>query len=75
MLFIANETITGEGMNTFFDAKDIATYNERLGVDTQNPLVGLIDFSKVKPIHHVRMLYGFYAVLLGIEECGLYMLI
>ena len=26
-----------------FDAKDIATYNEWVGVDTQNPLVGLID--------------------------------
>ena len=51
-----------------FYAKDIATYNEWIGVDTQNPLVGLIDFSKVKPLHPTRMLYGFYAVFLGEGE-------
>lgn len=57
-------------MSTLFNAKDIVTYNEWAGVDTQNPLVGLIDFSKVKPLRHARKLYGFYAVFLKEVKCG-----
>ena len=53
-----------------FDAKDIAICNEWVGVDTQNPLVGLIDLSKVKPLHHIKMLYGFYVVYLIDVKCG-----
>lgn len=51
-------------MDTLFNAKDIATFNEKIGVNTLNPLVGLVDFSKIKPQHHIRMFYGFYAVYL-----------
>ena len=69
-VIFANETILCEAMNSFFDAKDIMAYNDWVGADTQNPLVGLIDFSKVTPLHHVGMLYGFYAVFLGVGKCG-----
>lgn len=40
-----------------------------MGVETLHPLVGMIDFSTVKPIRHTRKLYGFYAVFLK-DVCG-----
>lgn len=55
-------------MDTLFYAKNIATYNEWIGVKTQNPLVGLVDYSKVKPLHHMRKFYEFYAVFLSDVE-------
>ena len=69
-VIFANETILCEAMNSLFYANDIATYSEWIGAETRNPLVGLIDFSKVKPLHPTRKLYGFYAVFLGVGKCG-----
>jgi len=57
-------------MSALFQAKDINTYNEWAGVDTQNPLVGFIDFADVKPLRHSRKVYGFYAVFLKDLACG-----
>lgn len=57
-------------MNELFKADNINQYNEWAGVETQNPLVGFIDFSTVKPLHHARKIYGFYAVFLKDQECG-----
>lgn len=48
----------------------IFEYNRWAGVETQNPLVGFIDFSQVKPLRHARKLYGFYAVFLKDTLCG-----
>lgn len=51
-------------------ADHICVYNEWAGVETQHPLAGFIDFSTVKPMRHVRKLYGFYAVFLKDMNCG-----
>lgn len=45
-------------------ADSICAYNEWKGVETLNPLVSFIDFSKVKPLRYARKLYGFYAIFL-----------
>ena len=37
-------------MSELFKADNINLYNEWAGVETQNPLVGFIDFSDVKPL-------------------------
>ncbi len=57
-------------MSELFRADNIHLYNEWAGVETQNPLVGFIDFSNVKPLRHARKLYGFYAVFLKDQKCG-----
>ncbi|WP_289294193.1 MULTISPECIES: AraC family transcriptional regulator [Bacteroides] len=57
-------------MSELFKADNINLYNEWAGVETQNPLVGFIDFSDVKPLRHARKIYGFYAVFLKDQKCG-----
>ncbi|WFE83100.1 helix-turn-helix domain-containing protein [Parabacteroides chongii] len=57
-------------MSELFKANNINLYNDWAGVETQNPLVGFIDFSTVKPLRHVRKVYGFYAVFLKDQKCG-----
>ena len=57
-------------MSELFKADNINLYNEWAGVETQNPLVGFIDFSTVKPLRHARKVYGFYAVFLKDQKCG-----
>ena len=48
----------------------IAEYQAMLGVETLHPLVGVIDFSEVQPIYHLRQTFGFYAVFLKEVRCG-----
>lgn len=48
----------------------VSEYNDMLGVETLHPLVSVIDFSKVAPIHHFRNSMGFYAVFLKEVMCG-----
>ena len=57
-------------MSELFKADTIYDYNEWAGVETRHPLVGFIDFSQVKPLHHARKYYGFYAVFLKDVKCG-----
>ncbi len=57
-------------MSEIIKTDSICAYNEWAGVETLNPLVSFIDFSKVKPLHHARKLYGFYAVFLKDQSCG-----
>jgi len=57
-------------MSELFKANNINLYNDWAGVEIQNPLVGFIDFSTVKPLRHVRKVYGFYAVFLKDQKCG-----
>lgn len=48
----------------------IDEYNRLLGTETLNPLVSVIDFSKAKPMHHIKCIMGFYAVFLKEVKCG-----
>ena len=50
----------------------IPEYNDFLGVETQHPLVSVIDLSKAKPMLHMRQTFGFYAIFLKeIKNCDL----
>ena len=53
-------------MGTVVKYDNIFQYNESRGVETQHPLVSVIDFSKAEPIPpgHYRHCFGFYAVFL-----------
>ena len=57
-------------MGNIIKTDTIHAYNQWAGVETQHPLVGFIDFSKVAPLRHARKLYGFYAVFLKDQNCG-----
>ncbi|MCM1151866.1 MAG: helix-turn-helix transcriptional regulator [Alistipes sp.] len=45
-------------------------YNDLLGVETLHPLVSVVDFSKARPIRHMRHTFGFYALFLKDVKCG-----
>lgn len=57
-------------MTELIKVDSVCAYNEWAGVVTQNPLVGFIDFSTVKPLRHARKLYGLYAIFLKDTRCG-----
>ena len=46
----------------------VAEYNEMLGVETQHPLVSVIDLSKAKPMRHMRHTFSLYTVFLKDEK-------
>lgn len=48
----------------------ISAYNNLLGVETQHPLVSVIDFSKCTQRYHERHIFDFYAVFLKEVKCG-----
>lgn len=56
--------------NKIIDIDSISAYNDILGAETLHPLVSVIDFSKIKPLHHIRHSFGFYAVFLKEVKCG-----
>ena len=45
-------------------------YNDRMGVETLNPLVSVVDWSQCQPMCSSRCSYGFYAVFLKDVKCG-----
>lgn len=45
-------------------------YNDLMGVETLNPLVSVVDWSKCEPMFSSRLSYGFYAVFLKDIKCG-----
>lgn len=45
-------------------------YNDLMGVETLNPLVSVVDWSKCEPMYSSRLSYGFYAVFLKDIKCG-----
>ena len=51
-------------MGEILDLKTIHDYNTFLGLETLNPLVALVDFSKVKVLKHRCKCFGFYAIFL-----------
>ena len=57
-------------MATLMRADTIEDYNRWAGVETLNPLVSIIDFSKTCKMRHARKLYGIYAIFLKDAQCG-----
>lgn len=51
-------------MGEILDLQTINDYNEFLGLETLNPLVGIVDFSKVEVLKHRCKCFGFYAIFL-----------
>ena len=45
-------------------------YNDLMGVETLNPLVSVVDWSKCEPMYSSRLSYGFYAVFHKDIKCG-----
>lgn len=56
--------------NNILHVETVADYNDRLGVETLHPLVGVIDLSKAKTMRHTRMTFGFYTIFLKEVKCG-----
>ena len=46
----------------------VADYNNLLGVETQHPLVSVINLDQAKPMRHMRHTFGFYVVFLKDEK-------
>lgn len=57
-------------MDKILRMETVHQYNTYRGQETLHPLVSVIDLSKAKPMHHVRMYYGFYAIFLKDVKCG-----
>lgn len=51
-------------MSEILEMKTIHDYNDFLGLETLNPLVSFVDFSKVKVLPHRRKTGTFYAIFL-----------
>ena len=51
-------------MEKIIKLNTVKDYNDFLGIDTPHPLVGVIDASKIKPLHHIRKSIGFYVIYL-----------
>ena len=49
-------------MSDILNLDTIQDYNEFLGLETLNPLVGIVDFSDVKVLKHRRKRFNFYAI-------------
>lgn len=50
--------------------KNIAEYNDMLGVETLHPLVSVIDLSKAQRRRNCRIMFGFYVIYLKDVKCG-----
>ena len=51
-------------MEKIIKLNTVKDYNDFLGIDTPHPLVGVIDASKIKPLHHIQE----YRVLCHLSE-------
>lgn len=54
--------------NHLLNIDTISQYNDMLSVETQHPLVSVIDLSKAKPMRHMRHTFSFYAIFLKDEK-------
>ena len=57
-------------MDEIVRIENVSQYNATLGQETLHPLVSVIDFTKVKPIQHMRKYFGFYTIFLKDVKCG-----
>ena len=57
-------------MDELLKLDNICQYNALMGQETLHPLVSVVDFSNTKPMKHVRMNLGFYAIFLKDVKCG-----
>lgn len=57
-------------MNETIRLENISQYNELMGQETLHPLVSVLDFSKSKPMKHIRKYLGFYTIFLKEANCG-----
>ena len=57
-------------MDEIIKMDNISRFNMMRGIETYNPLVSIIDFSKMKLIPEARAHYGFYCVFLKDSVCG-----
>ena len=57
-------------MEKIIKLNTVKDYNDFLGIDTPHPLVGVIDASKIKPLHHIRKSIGFYVIYLKDIKCA-----
>lgn len=57
-------------MNEIMNINTVQQYNDYFGVDTQHPLVTVIDGRKGKPLHFCKKLYNIYAILIKDTDCG-----
>ncbi|MGI6219417.1 MAG: helix-turn-helix domain-containing protein [Bacteroidaceae bacterium] len=53
---------------TLLNIETVADYNNLLGVETQHPLVSVINLDQAKPMRHMRHTFGFYVVFLKDEK-------
>lgn len=57
-------------MDSVVKYDNVFQYNEAWGVETQHPLVSVIDFSQCAPACYQRQVFGFYTVFLKDVICG-----
>jgi len=57
-------------MEELLKLDNVCQYNTLMGQETLHPLVSVIDFSKSKPMKHIRMNLGFYTMFLKDVKCG-----
>lgn len=57
-------------MDEIIRLESVSDYNDLMEQPTLHPLVSVIDFSKVKPIQHLKKYMGFYAIFLKDTKCG-----
>lgn len=57
-------------MSKILELNTIHDFHSFIGYETLHPLVSVVDFSKIKPLRHVRKMYGFYSVVLKDVKCG-----
>ncbi len=57
-------------MQDIFRFDNVKDYNDFLGLGTDHPLVGMIDFTDVESIRRGKKYFGFYCVIFKELECG-----
>lgn len=59
-------------MSDIIRLEKVADYNYLLGVETQHPLVSVVDLSKInrRDVEHTHLHYGFYTIYLKESLCG-----
>lgn len=57
-------------METVIKLDNVADYNQMRGIETQHPLITVIDLSKAKPMPATNFHFGLYAIYLKELKCG-----